>query len=210
MWTRRPLSCPATRAWVDPATTSASSRPSLDGSRLRVRPAQSIVRGSTLALLGVLLVSLAACGRSAAASSSDTRNLPNCQAPCLNQGNGGVVTTTKSNASGGVTTIPGGNPQASGSSVTTGPNAGTVTTRGHLPGCQEPCGTQPNGSPVTQPTTTGPTTTGPTTTTQLPPCQAPCGTQPNGNPVTTPVTDSPTASGDETTTTVARTGSSGP
>jgi hypothetical protein len=207
MWTRRALSYTA-RIGFDPATTSAWSRPNLRRSRLRVRPAQSVVCGSTLALLGVLLVSLAACGRSAAASppSSDTRNLPSCQAPCLDQGNGGVVTTSGTTTPSSVTTNSGGNPQAGGSPVTTGPNAATVTTRGQLPACKEPCGTQADGSPLT---TAYQPPQGPTSTTQVPPCQAPCGTQPDGNPITsTSISEPP--SQDETTATDAPTGSSEP
>jgi hypothetical protein len=206
MWTRRPLSHRAASPRFHSATTSTSSRPNLGQSGLRARPAQSAVGPASLALLGVLLVSLAACGGSVAASSpsSESRTLPNCQAPCLNQGNGGVVTTAASTAPGGVAGNSGGNPQAGGSSATTGRNAATATTRGGLPTCNEPCGTQSDGSPITSPPTTIPTTTA-----QLPPCQAPCETQPNGNPVTT---DSRPSSEDETnaTETDASSGSSEP
>jgi hypothetical protein len=207
MWTCRPLSREAARIWIDPATTSTSSRPNLGRNRLRVRPAQSVVRGFTLALLGLLLVSLAACGRSAAASSpsSDTRNLPSCQDPCLDQGNGGAVTTTGPNAAGSLTTNSGGNPQAGGSSLTTVRNAATVTTAGQLPACKEPCDTQPDGSPLT--TDLPPEEV--TSTTQLPPCQAPCGTQPDGNPITSTSRSEPPPQ-DETTATDAPTGSSEP
>jgi hypothetical protein len=206
MWTRRPLSRRAASIRFD-STTSASSRLRLCWGRLRVRPTESVVGGASLALLGVLLLSLAACGRSAAASSpsSDSRTLPNCQAPCLDQGNGRVVTTTgRPSTPGGVTTNPGDNPQARGSSVTT--RAATSTTTGQLPTCNEPCGTQPDGSPLT---TGEPPPEGPTSTTVLPPCQAPCGTQPNGNPITSTSISEPPPQ-EETTATDAPTGSSEP
>jgi hypothetical protein len=208
MWTRRPLSRRAASTRFDSTITSASSRLNPCRGRLRVRPAHSVVGSATLALLGVLLVSLAACGRSEAASSpsSDSRTLPNCQAPCVDQGNGGVVTATGPSAPGGVTTNSGDNPQAGGSSVTTRQNAATGTTRGRLPSCNEPCGTQSDGSPLTVGV---PPTQGPTSTTQLPPCQAPCGTQPNGNPITSTTISEPPPQ-DETTTTDASGGSSEP